>query len=372
MKHPSDIVQWRIHQRADMLARRAAISAEDRSAWNQAITRFLIDGFPCLEGMVVGFCWPFKGEFDARHAMRHFRERGAVTALPVVLRKEATLEFRVWTPDIPTVPGVFGLPVPQGTPAVRPDALLIPPIGFGAQGYRLGYGGGYFDRTLAEMSPQPLKIGVAFEICRMPTIYPQPHDVPMDFIVTERGIHEVSASGLALIEDIRQVRRTIGSLSRERTRAHIRGKRESLPQGVEYMAHNELASLLNTLLEAERAGAKVISAYMTAYEAGSLVWMRLNTVQRDEAMNCAVLMSLIRGLGAAPTDATGGFLHKALAVRGYDERLAFLNRGQNWVVRTIRNALPRIGDPIVKSALKRMLVSHVMNIDRCTRLISRK
>jgi 5,10-methenyltetrahydrofolate synthetase len=87
-----------------------------------------------------------------------------------------------------------------GTQAVTPGALLIPPIGFDAQGYRLGYGGGYFDRTLASLDPQPLKIGVAFELSRIETIRPQPHDIPMDFIVTEAGIHRVGPGGLQRVE----------------------------------------------------------------------------------------------------------------------------------------------------------------------------
>jgi len=96
---------------------------------------------------------------------------------------------------------VFDLPVPEGTRVVVPQALLMPPVGFDEQGYRLGYGAGYFDRTLAEMTPQPLKIGVAFELSRLATIYPQPHDIPLDFIVTEVGIYRVAPAGLEMIED---------------------------------------------------------------------------------------------------------------------------------------------------------------------------
>lgn len=114
--------------------------------------------------------------------------------------------------------GVFDLPVPDGTEVVRPEALLIPPVGFDAQGYRLGYGGGYFDRTLAAMVPQPLKIGVAFELSRIPTIYPQPHDVPMDFIVTEAGVHHASKHGLEHVGDLRQVLKLASAIIRERDR----------------------------------------------------------------------------------------------------------------------------------------------------------
>jgi 5,10-methenyltetrahydrofolate synthetase len=71
---------------------------------------------------------------------------------------------------------------------VVPQALLIPPVGFDARGFRLGYGGGFYDRTLASLAPRPLAIGVAFELSRVDSIRPQPFDLPMDYVVTERGI----------------------------------------------------------------------------------------------------------------------------------------------------------------------------------------
>lgn len=89
-----------------------------------------------------------------------------------------------------TRPGVFDLPVPIEGEVVVPDAVLVPPVGFDRLGYRLGYGGGYFDRTLAALSPRPIAIALAREVSRIETIHPQPHDVPMDFIVTETGIHK--------------------------------------------------------------------------------------------------------------------------------------------------------------------------------------
>ena len=129
------------------------------------------------------------------------RDRGARAALPEVVEKAAPLRFREWWPGAPMTKGVYDLPVPDGTPVVNPQALLIPPVGFDEHGFRLGYGGGYFDRTLAALHPQPLKIGVAYESSRMPTIRPQLHDVPMDFIVTEAGIHRVGSDGLERSDD---------------------------------------------------------------------------------------------------------------------------------------------------------------------------
>jgi 5,10-methenyltetrahydrofolate synthetase len=188
--------QWRKERRTELLSRRRAISDAERSQWNASITRLLIEGFPFLRSMTLGFYWPIQGEFDPRFATHYFRRHGATAALPVVVQKGAPLQFREWYPGAIVVKGTFGLPMPSETPVVRPQALLIPPVGFDAQGYRLGYGGGYFDRTLAGLTPHPLKIGVAFDLSRIPTIRPQPHDVPMDFIVTESGIYQVVSNRL--------------------------------------------------------------------------------------------------------------------------------------------------------------------------------
>jgi len=219
MTIPDEIRQWRKAQRAELLARRVAVTADQRREWNEIIERLLLEAFPVLRQSMVGFYWPFQGEFDPRFAIRRLREQGARAALPVVVQKSTPLQFREWWPGAPMTKGVFDLPIPDGTEVVRPQALFIPPIGFDARGYRLGYGGGYFDRTLAAAVPQPLKIGVAFELSRIPTIQPQPHDVPMDFIVTEAGIHHAGKDGLELVRDPARVSELAGAIIRERDRA---------------------------------------------------------------------------------------------------------------------------------------------------------
>ena len=190
-----DVTAWRKQRRAELIAQRKALAPEARRLEDQRITALLLAGFPQLAGLTIGFYWPFNAEVDPRVAILRLRERGARAALPVVIAKDAPLEFREWTPDVATLPGVFGLPVPQ-SPKVVPDAVLMPPVGFDAAGYRLGYGGGYFDRTLAALAPQPLKIGLAREASRIDTIHPQPHDIPMDFVITPEGIFEKTAQGL--------------------------------------------------------------------------------------------------------------------------------------------------------------------------------
>ncbi len=131
----------------------------------------------------------------------------------------------------------------------------------------------------------------------------------------------------------------------------------------------DLPAFLDTLLEAERAGAKVLHEFMGEYPEGSPAWQTLRKVQRDEAENCATLMRLAREIGHEPSKATGDFVGKALAIEGNAERLDFLDRGQAWVARKIREALPRIAEGELKSRLIAMQDSHMINIAACEALV---
>jgi hypothetical protein len=134
------------------------------------------------------------------------------------------------------------------------------------------------------------------------------------------------------------------------------------------MTAEELVELLNTLLEAERAGAKVLAAFLNDYERDTAAWRQLAAVQRDEAKNCAILIDLIERLNGTPSAETGVFLAKALAVEGKIARLQFLNRGQQWVARQINEALPRVEQELVRGALFAMQESHLLNIEACDAL----
>lgn len=215
------IDEWRRARRAELVARRLAVSAATRRRWSAAIVGHLRARFASLAAMRIGAYSPFRGEPDIRAAVDRWRAAGATTALPVVVTRGAPLEFRAFWPGVRMGRGVWGLPIPQGTPVVVPQALLIPLLGFDAHGYRLGYGGGYFDRTLAALAPPPLGIGVAFELSRIATVHPQPHDIPMDFIATEAGIHAVTASGLELLADGNRVGAIIRALLAKRGAAVI-------------------------------------------------------------------------------------------------------------------------------------------------------
>jgi 5,10-methenyltetrahydrofolate synthetase len=196
MPLPPEVSSRRKAERAQLIALRLAAPAADHARWSAQIEAQLRAGFGALERMTVGFCWPFQGEFDARPFVTHLRRRGARTVLPAVVAKGEPLEFREWWPGVNMINGVYGLPVPDATSVLTPDALLIPALGIGSHGDRLGYGGGYFDRTLAALHPKPLAVGLAFELSRIETILPQPHDVFMDFVVTEAAIEAATAQGL--------------------------------------------------------------------------------------------------------------------------------------------------------------------------------
>jgi len=131
----------------------------------------------------------------------------------------------------------------------------------------------------------------------------------------------------------------------------------------------ELIGLLNVLLEAERAGAKVVAAFLDDYERDTPAWRQLAAVQRDEAKNCAILIDLIRRVNGTPSAATGDFMGKALAVEGRVARLQFLNRGQKWVARKINESLPNLEQDYVRGALFAMQESHLLNIEACDALV---
>lgn len=174
-----------------LLARRQAMSADEWARHSGSIRALLQAGFPQLSGMRLGFCWPFKREPDLRPLIECWTSAGHDgfrALLPVVIQENHPLAFRAWSPGTVMLADRHGIPAPASGEFLNPEAVLIPVLGFDAAGYRIGYGGGFFDRTLASLVPRPLAVGVGFELARLDSIHPEAHDQPLDAMVTEAGI----------------------------------------------------------------------------------------------------------------------------------------------------------------------------------------
>jgi 5-formyltetrahydrofolate cyclo-ligase len=182
------VAAWRKLERRRLIAAREAMAPDARAAAGAAIDAALAARSPPGSLALVAGYWPIRGEYDPRGYLRRVIEAGAAAALPVVVGPDTPLEFRLWTPEARMESGRWVTRHPADGPAVIPTALLIPLLGFDAAGHRLGFGAGYYDRTLAAMNPRPLAIGIGFELGRLASIEPQPHDQPMDWVVTEAGV----------------------------------------------------------------------------------------------------------------------------------------------------------------------------------------
>jgi 5-formyltetrahydrofolate cyclo-ligase len=194
-----DIKNWRKAQRQRLIAARLQVAPERLDRWRRAIDVSLERSFPGLAKRQVAICWPIKNEYDPRHLARTLRERGARTALPLVVAPKQPLAFREWRPGIELARGPMDIPYPVNSPEMIPEAVLLPMNGWDQQGYRLGYGAGFFDRTLAALPAKPVVIGVTYELARLETIHPQPWDIPVDYVVTERGVYRRDPEGLVFL-----------------------------------------------------------------------------------------------------------------------------------------------------------------------------
>ena len=194
-----ELKAWRKAERQRLLAAREALDERAVDGFRRAIDSHLERGFPGLQAGTVAFCWPIRNEYDARHLAKTLRAAGALTALPVVVAPKTALVFREWHPGVELARGPLDIPYPAGSRELAPKAVLLPMNGWDAAGYRLGYGGGFFDRTLAAAKQRPLVIGVSYELARLATIHPQAWDIPMDYVVTERGVYRRDGTALAFL-----------------------------------------------------------------------------------------------------------------------------------------------------------------------------
>lgn len=182
-------VPHRTALRREKIAAREALSSAEHARLSALIERHLESHLARLAPCTLAFCWPIRNEFDARALVCRLLRRGWRACIPVVVAPAAPMRFRPWTPETAMGADPYGIPVPLGdAESPSPDIILVPLIAFDAAGYRIGYGGGYFDRTLAALVPRPATYGVGFELARTAGLSPLSHDVPMDMLVTEAGL----------------------------------------------------------------------------------------------------------------------------------------------------------------------------------------
>ncbi|WP_348633023.1 5-formyltetrahydrofolate cyclo-ligase [Rhizobium sp. CCGE532] len=182
-----DIFAWRRAERQRLIDDRKALPFAEREDYTRSIATHLDQVVADVDGKHISLFWPFLAEPDLRGWMATATARGALCLLPVVVAKATPLIFRSWKMGERLQRGVWNIPMPtEGRQAV-PDVVIAPLVGFDPHCFRLGYGGGFFDRTLAALDRKPLIIGVGFESQRIETIHPLHHDIPMDVIITQNG-----------------------------------------------------------------------------------------------------------------------------------------------------------------------------------------
>ena len=179
--------------RIDLVARRLAMpDRQQRADLLQDVLRIWLVGRP---DTVIGAYWPIKGEFDPVPALHRWKEDGELIdqpqlrriGLPVVDKVHKTMVFHAWYPGCRMEEDAYGIPKPRDTEVIIPTVLFVACVGYGPGGYRLGYGGGFYDRMLATLEPRPHTVGLAFTNGFVSDFEPQPHDIALDAILNENG-----------------------------------------------------------------------------------------------------------------------------------------------------------------------------------------
>ncbi|MFZ6842865.1 5-formyltetrahydrofolate cyclo-ligase [Undibacterium sp. RuTC16W] len=171
--------------RKQLLDARRASSAEDRTQWDRQLGQQVIAWCERYQISSLGVFWPIQAEPDLRDCYARLQQMQVQLALPLVLAKDKPLQFLSWTPGDLMVQDDYGIPVPaQRAKLSQPEALLIPCVGFNSANYRLGYGGGFYDRTLA-LLPRPKTLGIAYALAQTEFAV-ELHDVALDFVLTEK------------------------------------------------------------------------------------------------------------------------------------------------------------------------------------------
>jgi 5-formyltetrahydrofolate cyclo-ligase len=174
-------------------ARRVAHAADQRGEAAHLVAKHFLSAVEIPAAATIGGYWPIGTELDGRPLLELLHERGHVCGLPVVRRRQPLI-FHRWTPATRLQPGIFGIPMPdQHTPEVVPDVLLVPMIAYDSHGRRLGYGGGYIDRTIPAIRARKklLTVGIAYAAQQVATVPTDAYDQPLDWIVTERDAQRI-------------------------------------------------------------------------------------------------------------------------------------------------------------------------------------
>jgi 5-formyltetrahydrofolate cyclo-ligase len=176
-------------------AARAALPQADRADAAHAVTQHFFEHIPLVASDIVAAYWRIRDELDCQPILVRLMDSNQTVVLPVVIGAEEPLDLRVWEQGASLYEAGFGTLAPaELAPRAEPDIVLMPLLGFDKQGTRLGYGGGYYDRTLARMSKKPKLIGLAFAAQELDVIPREAHDVPLDAIVTEDGVRHFGPS----------------------------------------------------------------------------------------------------------------------------------------------------------------------------------
>lgn len=186
--HPVDPDRAAMRQR--LLAAREALTPDRQAVLGAQLGSHLAAWLATQQVTTLAFCWPWRNEPDMRGVVADWLGAAASrrACLPVVVERDAPLRFRAWLPGATLAPDACGIPAPAHGAWLQPDLMLVPVNGFDSRGFRLGYGGGYFDRTLATLTPAPVTVGLGYELSRCVRINEAAHDRPLDWLVTEAGV----------------------------------------------------------------------------------------------------------------------------------------------------------------------------------------
>ena len=172
-------------------AARAAVLNSTRPDAAKAVAEHFFRAVPLDPSHIVAGYWRIKDEMDCQPILIRLMDSNQPVCLPVVLGDDMPLELRLWEQGTPLYEAGFGTLAPSElAPQVVPDVILMPLLGFDSRGTRLGYGGGYYDRTLERLGKRPRLVGLAFAAQELDDIPHEAHDVPLDMVITEQGVRQ--------------------------------------------------------------------------------------------------------------------------------------------------------------------------------------